>query len=67
MFKSVYAKELTDYYELRQSVLSKSSLVHEKCYLKRFDEYLSTQYGDYMQLPPEDKRVSHHMQAFIID
>lgn len=32
-----------------------------------FDEYLSTQYGDYMQLPPEDKRVSHHMQAFIID
>lgn len=32
-----------------------------------FDEYLRTQYGDYMQLPPEDKRVSHHMQAFIIE
>ena len=41
MFKSVYAEELTNYYELRQTALSKSSLVHEKCYLKRFDEYLS--------------------------
>lgn len=42
MFKSVYAEELTNYYELRQTALSKSSLVHEKCYLKRFDEYLSS-------------------------
>ena len=25
-----------------------------------FDEYLSSHYGDYMQLPPEEKRVSHH-------
>lgn len=40
MFKCVYAEELTNYYELRQSVLSDSSLKHEKCYLKRFDEYL---------------------------
>ena len=32
-----------------------------------FDEFLRTQYGDYMQLPPENKRVSHHMQAFIIE
>ena len=25
-----------------------------------YDKYLSSIYGDYMQLPPEDKRVSHH-------
>ena len=28
--------------------------------LKYFDEYLTSLYGDYMQLPPEEKRVSHH-------
>jgi len=28
--------------------------------IKCFDEYLSPQYGDYMQLPPEADRVSHH-------
>ena len=25
------------------------------------EEYLTNRYGDYMQLPPEDKRVSHHI------
>ncbi len=24
------------------------------------DKYLSALYGDYMKLPPEEKRVSHH-------
>ena len=28
--------------------------------LKHFDTYLSSLYGNYMQLPPEEKRVSHH-------
>lgn len=27
---------------------------------ENYDEYLKNAYGDYMQLPPEDKRVSHH-------
>lgn len=27
---------------------------------KRYDEYLRSIYGDYMELPPIDKRVSHH-------
>lgn len=27
---------------------------------KRYDEYLSAQYGDYMQLPPEDQRENRH-------
>lgn len=26
----------------------------------RYDEYLSTRYGDYMQLPPEDQRHPYH-------
>jgi len=28
--------------------------------LKRYDEYLGSIYGDYMKLPPEEKRVTHH-------
>lgn len=28
--------------------------------VKDFNRYLMAMYGDYMQLPPEDKRVSHH-------
>ena len=28
--------------------------------MKGYDEYLTKTYGDYMQLPPEEKRVSHH-------
>lgn len=26
----------------------------------RYDEWLTLEYGDYMKLPPEEKRVSHH-------
>lgn len=33
---------------------------HEFSIVKRYDEYLKTLYGDYMQLPPEDKRTSGH-------
>lgn len=29
-----------------------------------YDTYLRGVYGDYMQLPPEDKRVGHHLKAF---
>ncbi len=32
-----------------------------------WDEYLSGLYGDYMRLPPEDKRVTHEMKAWRID
>lgn len=28
--------------------------------ISNYDEYLTKHYGDYMQLPPEDKRVTHH-------
>lgn len=33
--------------------------------MKGYDEYLTAFYGDYMQLPPVEKRVSHHdFQAY---
>ena len=28
--------------------------------IKEYDQYLTRVYGDYMQLPPEEKRVTHH-------
>lgn len=31
---------------------------------EQYDEYLRYQYGDYMQLPPDDKRVSHPVEAY---
>lgn len=30
-----------------------------------FDNYLSTVFGEYMQLPPENQRVAHHETVFI--
>ena len=29
-----------------------------------YDDYLRQYYGDYMQLPPEEKRISHHLKAY---
>ena len=30
-----------------------------------YDEYLKIMYGDYMQLPPPEKRVDHRMQVWL--
>ena len=30
------------------------------CCLKKYNKYLTNIYGDYMQLPPEEKRITHH-------
>ena len=29
-----------------------------------YDEYLHGIYGDYMKMPPEEKRIAHHLKAF---
>lgn len=31
----------------------------------KYDLYLKQMYGNYMQLPPEEKRISHHQHAFV--
>lgn len=46
MFKSIYAEELSSYYELRCSVLSISAQKHELCYLRRFDAFLCKKLSD---------------------
>ncbi|MBR1401276.1 MAG: LicD family protein [Prevotella sp.] len=33
---------------------------HQVKIMKGYDDYLTCVYGDYMQLPPEEKRVTHH-------
>jgi lipopolysaccharide cholinephosphotransferase len=35
------------------------------CVPKEYDKCLSQLYGDYMQLPPEEKRVTHHLTEVI--
>lgn len=35
--------------------------------IKDYDTYLKGIYGDYMQLPPEEKRVSHHLYDAFVD
>lgn len=40
MFNSIYAKQLSQYYNLRCSILSESAKKHELCYLSRFDDHI---------------------------
>lgn len=35
--------------------------------IKKADEYLRTVFGDYMQLPPKEKRVPHHIAYIDLD
>jgi len=33
----------------------------------RWDDYLKQEFGDYMQLPPENKRFTHHLEVYRLD
>ena len=35
--------------------------------LKEYDKYLTNLYKDYMQLPPEEKRVTHSFKAWRVE
>ena len=32
--------------------------------MEGYDDYLTRTYGDYMVLPPEDQRITHHFEAY---
>jgi integrase len=51
MYNSIFAKEFEHYYALRHSVLSVSAAKHEKCYLQRFDAFLSDRITEKCELP----------------
>ena len=34
---------------------------------KKYHEYLTTQYGDYMKLPPAEQQIGHPMEAYQIE
>lgn len=39
---------------------------HKLMAIKEYDEYLKDHYGNYMELPPENKRITHHhFKAYI--
>lgn len=48
-------------------VIKKPFEGYEFCIPVGYDEYLHRMYGDYMKLPPEEKRVQkHHFDAYIL-
>ena len=55
---------------MRKDEFEKSTMVKfENKYYKTFscwDSYLKGLYGDYMQLPPVEKRITHDIKAYII-
>lgn len=47
------------------SSLEKMSFCNEEFYvIKNYDTYLRGIYGDYMKMPPENKRAIHHLSAY---
>lgn len=52
-------KEIAEYDVFSECVMLPFEGEYFSC-PKKYDEYLSNIYGDYMQLPPIDKRVTHH-------
>ena len=59
IFGAYRTKEIlpTEVYEGRATHVFEG---HEFSILKDYDTFLTAVYGDYMQLPPEEKRVTHH-------
>ena len=53
-YEEIFSKEVFESYEdCKFENLTVKRIV-------RYHEYLQHSYGDYMQLPPEEKRISHH-------
>lgn len=52
----------------KKAYLSPKSMMfeeHDFNVPSNYHEYLTNLYGDYMQVPPEDKRITHNMKAYI--
>lgn len=75
-YNSKYVCEFVDPYDAKSSTIPKkvfqnlTELEFEKKYYPapvQYDYWLKTYYGDYMELPPEKERVSHHVfEAYYI-
>lgn len=74
-YKFEEAKEVTSFYGCygKKEVVDKTIYDHTQRYefedttllsFEDYDAYLSKLYGNYMQLPPKEKQVSHHYHYF---
>ena len=62
------AVSVTPYYGNKERIeknkfINKIKVEFEGCLFnapENYDQYLSNLYGEYMKLPPEEKRVTHH-------
>jgi lipopolysaccharide cholinephosphotransferase len=55
---------------LKDNIYERTDVVFEGEYfkaIKNYDSYLSQIYGNYLELPPENKRRSHSIEAWIIE
>lgn len=63
-FTEIFCSSTADKEIVPRNVFEKSTLIKFEDTMvnvpEKYDEYLTYLFGDYMQLPPEDKRVSHH-------
>lgn len=57
---AIYEKKKFEKYNLKFEDLTVNGI-------KKYDEFLKLEYGDYMKLPPEEKRICHGFKAWKVE